>query len=53
MISTQLNRLEFDLKQQYQDRINQLQEKIIEQQKEIIQLQNQIKYMGQDKIYDV
>jgi len=46
------NKMLFDLKQQYQDRISQLQDKITEQQKEIVQLQEQIKYMSYVKEYD-
>ena len=52
MIDTSLNRLEFNLKQQYQDRITYLQNKITEQQHEILQLQEQIKYMSRDRFYD-
>jgi len=52
MIDTSLNRLEFNLKQQYQDRITYLQNKITEQQREIIKLQEQIKYMSRDRFYD-
>lgn len=52
MIETSMNKLEFDLKTQYQNRISQLQEKIIDQQKEIIQLQKQIEYLSRDKFYD-
>jgi uncharacterized coiled-coil protein SlyX len=52
MIETSINRLEFDLKQQYQDRITHLQLKITEQQHEILQLQQQIKYLSKDKFYD-
>lgn len=52
MIDTSLNRLEFNLKQQYQDRIAYLQNKISEQQSEIIKLQEQIKYMSKDRFYD-
>jgi uncharacterized coiled-coil protein SlyX len=47
-----MNRLEFDLKKQYQDRINHLQQKITEQEHEISQLQKQIEYLSQDKFYD-
>ena len=46
------NKMIFDLKQQYQDRISQLQQKISEQQHEISCLQEQIKYMSKDKFYD-
>lgn len=46
------NKMVFDLKQQYQDRIEQLQKKITEQQHEILQLQEQIKYMSNVKEYD-
>jgi uncharacterized coiled-coil protein SlyX len=52
MIDTSLNRLEFNLKQQYQERINYLQQKITEQQHEILKLQEQIKYTSNDKFYD-
>jgi uncharacterized coiled-coil protein SlyX len=52
MIDTSLNRLEFNLKQQYQDRITYLQNKITEQQHEILQLQEQIKYLSKDRFYD-
>jgi len=52
MSNPEMNRLAFDLKQQYQDRITQLQEKITEQQKEILQLQEQIKYLSYVKEYD-
>lgn len=40
MIETSLNRLEFDLKRMYQERITQLQNKISEQQHEILQFNN-------------
>lgn len=46
------NKMVFDLKQQYQDRISQLQGKIEEQQKEILQLQEQINLLCYDKEYD-
>jgi uncharacterized coiled-coil protein SlyX len=52
MIETSVNRLEFNLKQQYQERISYLQNKITEQQHEILQLQEQIKYMSKDRYYD-
>ena len=52
MIETSVNRLEFNLKRQYQDRISYLQNKITEQQHEILQLQEQIKYMSKDRFYD-
>jgi hypothetical protein len=52
MIETSVNRLEFNLKQQYQERISYLQDKITEQQHEILQLQDQIKYMSKDRYYD-
>ena len=52
MIETSINRLEFNLKQQYQERISYLQEKITEQQHEILRLQEQIKYMSKDRFYD-
>ena len=52
MSNPEMNRLAFDLKQQYQERITQLQGKITEQQKEIIQLQEQIKYLSYTKEYD-
>ena len=52
MIDTSLNRLEFNLKQQYQERITFLQQKITEQQHEILRLKEQIKYMSKDKFYD-
>jgi len=46
------NKMVFDLKQQYLERIEQLQKKITEQQHEISQLQEQIKYMSNVKEYD-
>jgi cell division protein FtsL len=46
------NKMLFDLKQQYQDRITDLQQKITEQQREILCLQEQIKYMSKDRFYD-
>lgn len=46
------NKMLFDLKEQYQERISQLQNKISEQQHEILQLQEQIKYMSNVKEYD-
>jgi uncharacterized coiled-coil protein SlyX len=52
MINTSMNRLEFDLKEQYQERINHLQQKITEQQHEILRLQEQIKYISKDRFYD-
>jgi uncharacterized coiled-coil protein SlyX len=52
MIGSEMNRLAFDLKQQYQDRIGDLQQKITEQQKEILKLQEQIKLLSYDKYYD-
>ena len=52
MIDTSLNRLEFNLREQYQNRISYLQNKISEQQNEILQLQEQIKYMSKDRFYD-
>jgi len=52
MIETSVNRLEFILKQQYQEKISYLQNKITEQQHEILQLQEQIKYMSKDRYYD-
>jgi uncharacterized coiled-coil protein SlyX len=52
MIETSVNRLEFILKKQYQERISYLQNKITEQQHEILQLQEQIKYMSKDRYYD-
>ena len=52
MIETSVNRLEFNLKRQYQYRNSYLQNKITEQQREIIQLQEQIKYMSKDRFYD-
>ena len=52
MINTSMNRLEFDLKEQYQERINHLQQKITEQQHEILRLQEQIKYISKDGFYD-
>jgi hypothetical protein len=52
MIDTSLNRIEFNLKQQYQERITYLQQKITEQQSEILKLQEQIKYMSKDRFYD-
>ena len=52
MSNPEMNRLAFDLKQQYQERITQLQDKITDQQKEILQLQEQIKYLTYPKEYD-
>jgi uncharacterized coiled-coil protein SlyX len=52
MSNPEMNRLAFDLKQQYQDRIEDLQQKITEQQKEILKLQEQIKLLSYDKYYD-
>jgi len=46
------NKMVFDLKTQYQERIEQLQNKIAEQENEILQLQKQIEYMSRDKFYD-
>jgi len=46
------NKMVFDLKEQYQERIEQLQNKIAEQEHEISQLQKQIEYMSRDKFYD-
>jgi len=46
------NKMMFDLKIQYQERIEQLQNKIAEQEHEISQLQKQIEYMSKDKFYD-
>jgi len=46
------NKMVFDLKQQYQNRISELQDKITEQQKEILQLQEQIKLLTQEEFYD-
>jgi cell division protein FtsB len=46
------NKMLFDLKEQYQERIEQLQNKIVEQEHEISQLQKQIEYMSRDKFYD-
>lgn len=52
MSNPEMNRLAFDLKQQYQDRIGELQQKITEQQQEILKLQEQIKLLSRDKYYD-
>ncbi len=52
MSNPEINRLAFDLKQQYQDRIEDLQQKITEQQKEILKLQEQIKLLSYEKYYD-
>ena len=52
MSNPEMNRLAFDLKQQYQDRIEDLQQKITGQQKEILKLQEQIKLLSRDKYYD-
>ena len=46
------NQMVSDLKNQYQERIEQLQSKIAEQEHEISQLQKQIEYMSRDKFYD-
>ena len=52
MSNSEINRLAFDLKKQYQERITFLQQKITEQQHEILRLQEQIKYMSKDRFYD-
>ena len=52
MSEFEANKLVFDLKIQYQQRIEQLQNKIAEQQHEISQLQKQIEYLSKDKFYD-
>jgi len=52
MIGSEINRLAFDLKHQYQGRITELQQKITEQQKEILNLQEQIKLLSREKYYD-
>ena len=49
---TNTNKMVFDLKAQYQERIEQLQRKIAEQEHEISQLQKQIEYMSRDRFYD-
>lgn len=46
------NKMVFDLKTQYQKRIEQLQSKVEEQQKEILKLQEQIKLFSTEKFYD-
>ena len=46
------NKIESDLKQQYQARISQLQDKIIQQQKEILELQRMINMLTISKEYD-
>ncbi len=52
MSEFEANRMVFNLKIQYQQRISQLQQKIAEQEHEISQLQKQIEYMSRDKFYD-
>lgn len=52
MSNPEINRFAFNLKQQYQERIDHLQQKIAEQQYEILRLQEQIEYMSRDKFYD-
>ena len=52
MSNPEMNRLAFDLKQQYQARIGELQQKITDQQQEILKLQEQIKLLSRDKYYD-
>ena len=49
---THANKMVFDLKKQYQERIEQLQSKIADQEHEISQLQKQIEYMPRDRFYD-
>jgi cell division protein FtsL len=46
------NKMLFELKEQYQDRITELQQKITEQQQEILQLQEQIRLLSREKYYD-
>ena len=46
------NKMLFDLKEQYQERIDYLEKKIKEQEQEISQLQKQIEYLSRDKFYD-
>ena len=43
---THTNKMVFDLKMQYQERIEQLQNKIADQEHEISQLQKQIEYLS-------
>lgn len=52
MIETSLNRLEFDLKQQYQDRMVHLQNKIQEQEQEIAKLKTLISLLSVEREYD-
>jgi len=52
MTDYQENKMVFDLKTQYQERITDLQNKITDQQKEILQLQELIKLLTKEKYYD-
>ena len=52
MSEFEANKIVFDLKKQYQERVEHLQRKIAEQEHEISQLQKQIEYLSQDKFYD-
>lgn len=52
MSEFEANKMVFNLKVQYQQRIEQLQQKIADQEHEISQLQKQIEYMSKDKFYD-
>lgn len=52
MSEFEANKMVFNLKVQYQQRIEQLQQKIVDQEHEISQLQKQIEYMSKDKFYD-
>ncbi len=49
---THINPMLFNLKEKYQNQIEQLQQKITEQQQEILKLQEQIKLLSYDKYYD-
>jgi uncharacterized coiled-coil protein SlyX len=52
MINTTINRLEFDLKEQYQVQINRLQNKISEQEQEIAKLKTLISLLTIEREYD-
>jgi predicted ribosome quality control (RQC) complex YloA/Tae2 family protein len=52
MINTTINRLEFDLKEQYQAQINRLQNKISEQEQEIAKLKTLISLLTIEREYD-
>ena len=52
MSEFEANKIVFDLKRQYQERVEHLQKKIADQEHEISQLQKQIEYLSRDKFYD-